>query len=310
MKHFIKLRPAIATTLCLSVVLLTGCKEAVLDFRNAEVTHGKIYAVAANEPFTGKVTNVTRFKPTADLFEKVRALKGQVFRSEVTEILGQHFLCDIEVKQGIMHGDMTCTQKETGKPYLKASFKDGLAQGTATLYGNDGTSVQAKASFKDGMYDGVSEVFNSQNGKVVIRQELKADKLNGKFEKYDPSGLPLLHRATFTDGLYNGEEELFDAKTGKRIGFGQWSHGQLHGKAQRWDTNGELIVDEVYERHILKEDRLADKKPTGVVAAALSTDSCVEQWTVAHRKAVGQEVMISGAQLDEWEQWCKDGKLP
>lgn len=310
MKHFNKLRAAMAATFCLSVALLSGCKEAVLDYRNAEVTHGKIYAPAANEPFTGKVTNVTRFKPIANLFEQVRTLKGQVFRSDVAEFLGQHILCDIEVKQGLVNGEMTCTHTGTGKPYLKASFKDGLPQGNATLYANDGASVLAKVGFKDGMYDGVSEIFNVQNGQMVLHQEWKADKLNGKFEQHAPSGSHLIRKAAFADGLYNGEEEVFDEKTGKRIAFAQWYRGQLHGKLQRWETNGQTIVDQIYENNLLKEDHLAGQKLAGVIPAALSIDSCVEKWTAAHRQTVEQDAMISGSQLDEWETWCKNGKLP
>lgn len=309
MNHCAKLRSALAVMLCLSFALLSGCKEAVLDFRNAEINHGKIYARAANEPFTGDLTNIMRFKPATDLFEQVRVLKSQVFRSDAPEFLALNVLCDAEVKQGILHGNLVCSNSTTGKPYLNANMKDGIPEGSATLYAPDGVGVVVKVSFKDGLYEGTSEVF-SQNGKLVLHQEWRAGKLNGKFEQYALSGSPLVRKATMENGTYNGEEEVFDDKTGKRIAFAQWSQGQLHGKAQQWDTSGQLILDEVYERHVLKEDRLAGQKPASAIAAALSTDSCVEQWTAAHRKVIGQDGLITGDQLQEWDEWCKDGKRP
>src|SRR6218665_1412757 len=41
-------------------LLLAGCSKPVLDWRNAEVNNGLVYAMGENEPFTGNVTNIPR----------------------------------------------------------------------------------------------------------------------------------------------------------------------------------------------------------------------------------------------------------
>ncbi|MBU9418073.1 hypothetical protein KTE23_15970 [Burkholderia multivorans] len=46
------------TMIIVASILLAGCKGDVLDYRNAQVVNGKVYAGDANTPFSGKVTNV------------------------------------------------------------------------------------------------------------------------------------------------------------------------------------------------------------------------------------------------------------
>jgi len=38
------------------------------------------------------------------------------------------------------------------------------------------------------------------------------------------------------------------------------------------------------------------------------TEACVEHWTDAYRKEQGQDTVVTQDQLDEWAQWCKQGK--
>ncbi|KVE37478.1 hypothetical protein [Burkholderia sp. TSV86] len=49
--------PLILSSL-IAVTALGGCKGDVLDYRNAQLVNGKVYAGNANEPFFGKLTNV------------------------------------------------------------------------------------------------------------------------------------------------------------------------------------------------------------------------------------------------------------
>lgn len=37
---------------------------------------------------------------------------------------------------------------------------------------------------------------------------------------------------------------------------------------------------------------------------------CVDAWTKAYRKEVGQDAIVTQDQLDEWHQWCGEGKKP
>lgn len=38
------------------------------------------------------------------------------------------------------------------------------------------------------------------------------------------------------------------------------------------------------------------------------SDSCANRWMVAYRKEQGQDALVSADQLDEWQQWCTQGK--
>jgi hypothetical protein len=61
-KTMIKYKPKghayLLPTILAAVLLLSGCWGKTLDFRNAEIVHGKIYASGANSPFSGQVTNI------------------------------------------------------------------------------------------------------------------------------------------------------------------------------------------------------------------------------------------------------------
>lgn len=44
--------------------------------------------------------------------------------------------------------------------------------------------------------------------------------------------------------------------------------------------------------------------------AVSSLDACVEQWADAFRKEEGELAVATVYHLEEWEQWCKEGKQP
>lgn len=45
-------------------------------------------------------------------------------------------------------------------------------------------------------------------------------------------------------------------------------------------------------------------------AANIEIDACVEKWVEAHRKQAGLDTPIPIGQIEEWEGWCRSGKLP
>lgn len=50
--------------------------------------------------------------------------------------------------------------------------------------------------------------------------------------------------------------------------------------------------------------------PSPVAAADAMSEACVTSWVTAYRKEVGQDVIVTQDQLDEWQQWCQQGKHP
>lgn len=47
---------------------------------------------------------------------------------------------------------------------------------------------------------------------------------------------------------------------------------------------------------------------SSTTVATPDSDTCVEQWTDAYRKEKGQDTVVTQDQLDEWAQWCTQGK--
>lgn len=43
---------------------------------------------------------------------------------------------------------------------------------------------------------------------------------------------------------------------------------------------------------------------------AAPDEACASKWIDAFHKENGEDAMITGDQLDEWDQWCAKGKLP
>ena len=52
------------------------------------------------------------------------------------------------------------------------------------------------------------------------------------------------------------------------------------------------------------------KASDSVRSADSEVDQCVDDWGKAYRKEAGEEALIINDQLDEWENWCKDGRQP
>jgi len=50
--------------------------------------------------------------------------------------------------------------------------------------------------------------------------------------------------------------------------------------------------------------------PSPMAAPDATSDPCVMSWVAAYRKEAGQDVIVTQDQLDEWQQWCHQGKHP
>ncbi len=50
--------------------------------------------------------------------------------------------------------------------------------------------------------------------------------------------------------------------------------------------------------------------PSPMAAPDATSEACVTSWVTAYRKEVGQDVIVTQDQLNEWQQWCQQGKHP
>lgn len=201
---------------------LTACGKKILDYRNAVVSGGKIYAGDSDSPYSGKVTNV----PAAIAFHDADALRfilGKLSKRGVSVLAyGSSNICDVTVKDGYRNGPVTCHNPDTGVKYFDFDFADGALNGDATIYSDTGSGKPvATATIANGKFDGTLKVFSAQGG-------------------------TLLSKMDFKDGD-NQSAEDFDAATGKTIRtYREDGFGQLEGKVLTYTSDGKLMGYAMY----------------------------------------------------------------
>lgn len=267
--------------------LLAGCGSKVLDFRNAEISNGKLYAAGSNTPFSGKVTNVpaaTIFGPQKGYAKLIAAL-SKVSPDVSVADAGLTALCDTGSEDGVLGGKTTCKQPGSDVVTIDAQFSSGFLDGPFTVHDETGTKTLAELSFKNGQPDGKMKISSPKTGKLIHEASWDAGVLNGEEAGYDPdTGNQIMH-GTLVDGAYEGEFTRL-ASDGKTLLFkGSYVHGQLSGEVERydptagirevmhyvdgkldgldqaWDANGTLIGQKTFANGVdVAEQQKADEK--------------------------------------------------
>ena len=174
-------------------LLLSGCGDKALDFRNAQINNGKFYAGDGNTPFSGLVTNMPfnhalmsqpGFSTAMQTFNAV--IKGPA------PGLYNAALCDVHVHDGLLDGKAICKAPQSDVVRAEAAFSDGTLKDTLTINDEDGKTVLTSVSFVDGQPDG--------------KQEMRK-----------PGTHQLFHVVHWSKGVLDGEEEGFAEDTGNRI---------------------------------------------------------------------------------------------
>lgn len=208
------------------VLNLSACGNKSLDFRNAQIVNGKVYAEGANEPFSGKLTNVPNgvildnlgsFAKFSNVVRKslpqldvgpARASSLAYFYSGARETVG--VFCDTEIRNGLLDGSTTCSTANTQNVLLAMKFSSGKLDGKLTSYVPGGNNqVISEVAFVDGQPDGTQEIFS-------------------------PSTKKRVHVIHWDKGLPIGAEEGFDENTGNRILQATYVNGQLDGPFTRY----------------------------------------------------------------------------
>lgn len=314
-----------------AVLALAGCGD-VLDWRNAEVSQGKVFRRGADTPFSGKVTGIPDhlivhanrdFIPMLEPINFMRATSGLV------QTGGS--ICTGKFKKGVVDGTVQCSNARTGHLQVEMEFDEGRPDGSYTLY--DATENKNKivtAKYKDGRVDGLQVIYSPQSQKKVFEahwergaregdviyfnpetgsrvdvRPFKNNQLDGAAVIYTADGKQVTQRVVWKAGVRDGLEERF-SENGKKLFEVQWINNGKHGDQKQWDENGTLIHHTVYERGNYVTDKLASAQSM----PAPNSGACVDKWLAAHRKEVGPDAPVRVEQLDEWEAWCRAGKQP
>lgn len=326
--------------ICAALLVLAGCGKNVLDFRNAEVSNGKIYADRANEPFSGKVTNIPeeRIVPRKINSELLGPLQTVLKNAGgYVAYFIPNSTCDADVRQGAPIGNLVCKNPSSQVRY-EMSFSDGTLDGEIKVYATGPTNhLVASGTYKAGRLDGKHEIFSPVDGKKLWEASWKAGALDGPetmwhlstgnlaysatykdgkpegpVVKYAEDGKRVLYRANFVGGLFEGvQEEFFES--GKPAKYVEWKAGRKHGISREWNGIDEQPFESqcvegncvVTKRHddVPVEDKAAAPKPSAYAA-------CMDKWTEVHRKLLGEGAAVSEEQLKEWRAMCVMGRTP
>lgn len=319
-----------------SLVLLAGCSPSTVDFRNAEIVNGKLYKSGANDPYSGRMTNVPQQNFLVGNTQQgfttlVKTAMAAYSGSEMDRLLLVASLCDLTVRDGLIEGKVTCMVPQSQTKRFEATFEKSTLHGPFFWYDVvDGNQIAIKAKFSHGKLDGEHEMFglkthrivrrihweegvpvdeeeqfNEESGKKTMGIPYKDGKIQGLVTGYAPDGKTVVYRASYVAGAPEGVEEKFDPQTGQRILQAQWSGGKLNGKTLSWDAQGKALKDTYYK------DGFETLPPASAPseANAVSGD-CAEAWTAAFRKEQGEDAIVTVDQLGEWRAWCDSGKRP
>jgi len=320
-----------------TMLFLTACgKGSVLEYRNAQIVNGQVYAGNANTPFTGQLTNVP-----GNLVLGTNSLQLQPGFLQFRDILKNVglevpipalTLCNAQISSGLLDGNVVCNAEKSDIPVLQMAFKKGVLEGKLE-YDNTKNKNQVISTvlFKAGQLDGKQEVFSPKTqklihvltwkngvpdgeeagfhedtGKQIMHATLINGKYDGEFIQYAPDGERVIYKATFVLGGKNGDEDQYNPDTGKPVGHGQWSNGKAQGVFRQWDESGNLISEKKYDNGV----EVTSTTNGQISQASTNIDACVDAWLAVFRKARGEDAMVKNDQLGEWQDWCKEGKRP
>jgi antitoxin component YwqK of YwqJK toxin-antitoxin module len=321
-----------------ATVLLTGCGDSVLDFRNAEISNGKIYKAGADAVFTGTVTNIPQAKllgsqpGLAQVNRTLRVTLDDNFEFD-RQLLAQS-LCDGKVKKGSPDGEAVCKLPRSETLHSRLNFKDGALDGAYTRYDlTPANHVLGTASFEQGLPDGKQELFSARTQKIVNRLAWKEGKRDGEEKAFDPDngnqtgsyhykdgkldgpamrwgtdGKTVTYRATLVEGAQNGVEEEFYPDTGKPGRRTEWNLGKKNGRLQEWDAQGKLTSDTGYSNDVERQTppvaAAATSASTSNVAKAADPQACA-QAEAAYQRQNDTRQGASQEDVDAMTQACK-----
>ncbi|WP_146742387.1 toxin-antitoxin system YwqK family antitoxin [Oleiagrimonas sp. MCCC 1A03011] len=261
----------LAVLLTVSLLVLAGCSKPVLDYRNADLPDGLIYAQGANEPFTGTVTHV----PDSFMFNSDAKGYWQLLRASGTSLamISPSLLCTISVRHGYVDGEASCYLPRTDtkvieasfdggnlsgdlvyynagksdRPWIEGSFDEGLPDGTEKVYSASTGKLIKKIPWSDGTLDGDYYTYNQSNGNTTLEGSFDDGKRSGTWKTFTNDGEHLINRVHYNnDGQLDGQAEGFDPNTGKRTFLVHWVNGKIDGEKKTWDKEGNLLTDETY----------------------------------------------------------------
>ncbi|MBD1599865.1 toxin-antitoxin system YwqK family antitoxin [Pseudomonas typographi] len=316
-----------AVSIVAVAALLSACGDSTLDYRNAEISNGKVFEKGENKPFSGDLTNFPQslIRRSNDLVGILSGLVGTLDELKRTDesIRTLELVCNGGLKDGFLNGEVSCYEPGTSTLRYQAHYKSGLMDGGFTVWGRH-DNVLTKASFKDDRTDGQFQQFSPNTGKLIQQVDFRAGVIDGLNQRWDEKTGQLTYRAKAEKGFYVGTIEAW-SPDGRKTAEVPYENGQINGVVRAWDpTTGQLIkeahyrdglpdgtTNEWYEDGRLRSsgeyrDNVYYSVPTSTDDS--KNDSCVADYAKQFHAEAGEDAPVNSEQLGEWEKWCEQGR--
>ncbi|KVG12476.1 hypothetical protein WJ25_06635 [Burkholderia thailandensis] len=188
--HF-RQRLAVPVAIAVAAITLSGCKGDVLDYRNAQIVNGKVYAGDANTPFSGKVTNV----PASNILNNQQGYQRmmqnsayvvpEAYRDGINSMMIHSLLCDARVSDGMLAGDVACKAAQSDTVRMKMSFSDAALTGPMQIFDSSGDRTVLDVSFSNGKPDGTEKIYYAPTKQLIGEFPWKHGWLDGTVKTYD-----------------------------------------------------------------------------------------------------------------------------
>ncbi|MFM0335025.1 toxin-antitoxin system YwqK family antitoxin [Paraburkholderia fungorum] len=313
---------------------LAACGSKTLDYRNAQISNGKIFAGEDNHPFSGHLTSL----PDQQLRN---SQSGLVQIMQFVGLGNQNFhggastvFCDVDVKEGYLDGKATCKESGSGLTRYEMAFTGGALDGDVKVYApTSDNNVISEVSFEKGRADGEQKIYNivttnlvydlhwqrgisvgdqsrfdAGTGKMTFQSHFDDEgKLDGDYVESTPDGI-VFHKLRYAHGQKNGAEDAFDNATGKPTSHIEWQNDRMNGTYRKWDADGNLVTDDTYQDGALVPTA-AEQQAASEAAAGMAHADCMKKWQRASM-ALDVHTVSPQEEVGQWEASCQQGILP
>jgi len=297
-------------------LLLAGCSKPALDWRNAEVNNGLVYAMGENEPFTGNVTNIPREqlrKPIAAIERVVESMPHPVpthgINAHWRPLGGLMVHCQVEFDKGKLVGDMSCTYDQNGERALETHIVNGGLDGKLQLYSVSGHPYMEIPMTK-GKIDGTARGwFDGGQKKPMFEIDYRNGKLNGTSKVFYEDGNPAV-AGTFSEGRQEGEQLAYypSGKISARV----VGSGGVISEEKYFTEEGEQYLNytqfEALHTKYSKTDEPLTAEENVLFTASLKKYGQALPDRPAERAAA--EAARAAAEEAAHQQWMEQRKLP
>lgn len=226
---------------------------------------------------------------------------------------------------GQLHGEqITYSKTNSGKQYiyLVKNYTNGKLDGTfkeyTTLRNTDTPQQKLEILYKNN--DPVSGWFNlyKVDGSLIQKINLVRapnDEGKGFYDDYPGTLVPdgLVKKYDKYLDSFKGEEFWIDGVKVKQY-FQHYENEEPDFQIQ--DINNQFTGyssvsrDQYLAYKTAQTFSPANNQLTASNTQAPSAENCLDAWISAFREEMGEDAMIVGEQLDEWKDWCNEGKQP